>query len=216
MADLEMLLDRVDKIADTIRDHAAESERLGHLAPPVVQALHDADLFRMLVPTELGGLGLTIPEALEVIERVAELDASTGWTFAILAGSPLFARFLPPETYEKLLGGDEPGLAAGSLNPMATRAEVVDGGYRFTGRGTYLSGSAHAQWIAVAALVTRGGQPALTDGIIEIRVGLIPIDAGALARHVARDRHASDGQHRLRVHRRDGRDRRHVRAVPAS
>ena len=177
MVDLATILDRVDKIADTIREHAAESERLGHLAPPVVQALHDADLFRMLVPTELGGLGLTIPEALAVIERVAEQDASTGWTFAILGASPLFARFLPPATFASLLGGPEPGLAAGSLNPVATRADAVDGGYRFTGRGTYLSGSAHAQWIAVAAIVTRDGQPVLTDGIIEIRVGLMPIDS---------------------------------------
>ncbi len=177
MPALAEVLDRVDKIALVIRDHAAESERLGHLAPPVVQALHDADLFRVLVPVELGGLGLTIPQALEVMERVAEQDASTGWTYAILAGSPLFARFLPRATYEKLVGGDAPGLAAGSLNPVATRAEVVDGGYRFTGRGTYLSGSAHAQWIAVAAIVTRDGQPDLSSGIVEIRVGLIPIDA---------------------------------------
>src|SRR6478735_5505190 len=128
MPDLAVLLERVDKMADVIRDHAAESERLGRLAPPVVQALHDADLFRVLVPTELGGAGMTIPEAIEVIERVAEQDASTGWTYAILCGSPIFARFLPPATFATLLGGDAPGLAAGSLNPMATRAEVVDGG----------------------------------------------------------------------------------------
>lgn len=127
MADIEMVLDRVDKIADLVREHAAESERLGHLTPPVVQALHDTDLFLILVPTELGGLGLTIPEAIEVIERVAEQDASTGWAFAILGSSPLFARFLPPSTFAALYGA-EPGLAAGSLNPMATRAEVVDAG----------------------------------------------------------------------------------------
>jgi alkylation response protein AidB-like acyl-CoA dehydrogenase len=174
MSELASVLDRVDKIADVIRDNASESERLGHLAPPVVQALHDADLFRMVVPTELGGLGLTIPEAIEVIERVAEHDASTGWAFAILGASPLFARFLPPATFASLYAG-ELGLAAGSLNPVATQAEVVDGGYRFTGRGTYLSGSAHAQWIAVAGIVMKDGAPFPAGGI-EIRVGLLPID----------------------------------------
>jgi indole-3-acetate monooxygenase len=175
MPDLALVLDRVDKIADLIREHASESERLGCLAPPVVEALHDADLFRVLVPTELGGLGLTIPEAIEVIERVAEQDASTGWAFAILGSSPVFARFLPTSTFAALYG-TEPGLAAGSLNPVATRVEVVDGGYRFTGRATYLSGSAHAQWIAVSGIVFQGDAPLIVDGGIEIRVGLMPID----------------------------------------
>jgi len=175
MADLELILDRVDKIADIIRDGAPESERLGHLAPPVIQALHDADLFRMLVPTEIGGHGLTIPEAIEVIERVAEQDASTGWTFAILGSSPVFARFLPSESFEALYGA-EPALGAGSLNPMVVRAEAVDGGFRFTGRGTYLSGSAHAQRIMVAGIVSKDGAPLVVDGGIEIRVGIFPID----------------------------------------
>jgi alkylation response protein AidB-like acyl-CoA dehydrogenase len=175
MTDVEMILDRVDKIADVIREQAAESERLGHLAPPVVRALRDTDLFRVLVPTALGGSGLTIPEAIAVIERVAENDASTGWAFAILAAGPLFARSFTPEAFAAVCD-PELGLAAGSLNPVATRAEVVDGGYRFTGRATYLSGSSHANWIMAAAIVTNAGEPLIVDGGIAIRVGLIPID----------------------------------------
>ena len=59
MTDLAMVLDRVDKIADTIRDGAAESERLGHLAPDVLQALHDTDLFgAMLAGARLAGADL--------------------------------------------------------------------------------------------------------------------------------------------------------------
>jgi alkylation response protein AidB-like acyl-CoA dehydrogenase len=54
---------------------------------------------------------------------------------------------------------------------------MVDGGYRFSGRGTYLSGSAHVGSIAVGAIVTQDGQPVPgVGGIgIEIRVGLLPI-----------------------------------------
>ena len=57
-----------------------------------------------------------------------------------------------------------------------TRAERTDGGYTFTGTATYLSGSAHADWILAGALVTEGGEPVVTDAGIEIRVGVIPID----------------------------------------
>ena len=215
MTDVEMILDRVDKIADVIREQASESERLGHLAPPVVQALRDADLFRVLVPTALGGSGLTIPEAIAVIERVAENDASTGWAFAILAGGPLFARSFAPDAFAAVCD-PELGLAAGSLNPVATRAEVVDGGYLFSGRATYLSGSSHANWVMAAGIVTKAGEPLIVDGGIEIRVGLDPDRSGPIARHVARHGDARHGQQRLRIQRRDGRDRLDVRTVSAA
>ena len=173
-ANLAMVLDRVDKIADVIRDGAAESERLGHLAPAVIDALHEADLFRILIPADLGGLALTLPESIAVFERVASHDASTGWTLAILADGPLFQRQLPRETFATLC--DPLGLVAGTANPATTRAEPVEGGFLFSGRASYLSGSAHAQWVMAAALVMRDGQPAVSDAGIEIRAGLFPIE----------------------------------------
>ena len=88
------VLDRVDAIADVVRDGAAESERLGYLTPAVVDALRDAGLFHMFVQAEFDGLDLRLPESIEVIERVAAFDASTGWTLAILSGGALFTRFL--------------------------------------------------------------------------------------------------------------------------
>ncbi len=88
---LEKLIDRVDAMADVIREGAAESERLGCLAPDVVEVLHEAGLFGTLVPEELGGHGLTIPESTEIFRRVGALDASTAWTLAILADGAVFA-----------------------------------------------------------------------------------------------------------------------------
>jgi indole-3-acetate monooxygenase len=173
-ANLEMILERVDKIADVIRDGAAESERLGHLAPAVIDALHEIDIFRMMIPAEHGGMALTIPESIVVLERVASFDASTGWTAAILADGPLFARFLSPAAFAGVC--DPLGLIAGTLNPAVCRAEPVDGGYLYSGRATYLSGSAHAQWVMAAAIVMRDGQPAISDTGIEIRSGLFRIE----------------------------------------
>ena len=91
---VQAVLDRVDAIGGIIRDGAAESEKMGRLAPAVIDALHAQDLFRILVPVELGGAGLTIPESIGVFERIASNDASTGWTLSILADGVLFARFL--------------------------------------------------------------------------------------------------------------------------
>ncbi|MDQ1509981.1 MAG: indole-3-acetate monooxygenase [Actinomycetota bacterium] len=173
-AGLVEALDRVEKIADVVRDGASESERLGHLSPPIVDALHAANLFRVFVPTEHGGLGLTIPDAVRVFERISALDASTGWTLTILNSGALFARFFPEQVLATV-GRDPTGLVAGSLNPLTARAEPVDGGYLFSGRATYLSGSAHARWIMASALVMKDEAPVLADGAIQIRSGLFPI-----------------------------------------
>ena len=174
-AGLVEALDRVDKMADVVRDGAAESERLGHLAPAVVDALHEAGLFRTFVPVEYGGLGLTIPEAVRVFERVSALDASTGWTLLILCSGSLFARFCPEDTFATICR-DPRALIAGSLNPMTAQAEPVDGGFLFSGRATYLSGSAHARFIMASALVMKDEAPVLADGGIQIRSGFFPIE----------------------------------------
>jgi alkylation response protein AidB-like acyl-CoA dehydrogenase len=174
-AGLAETLDRVEKIADVVRDGAAESERLGHLAPAVVDALHETGLFRAFVPVEHGGLGLTIPEAARVFERVSALDASTGWTLLILCSGSLFARFCPEDTFATICR-DPRALIAGSLNPVTAQAEPVDGGFLFSGRATYLSGSAHARFIMASALVMKDQAPVLADGGIQIRAGFFPIE----------------------------------------
>ena len=169
----QAVLDRVDAIGDIVRDGAAESEKLGRLAPAVIDALHAQDLFRIMVPVDLGGAGLTIPESIEVFERIASHDASTAWVFAILADGVLFARFLGPRAFEAVC--QEPTVA-GTLNPMTARARPVDGGYVFSGRATYLSGSLHAKWVLSSALVMDGDAPEVIDGVPHIRTGLFPIE----------------------------------------
>jgi indole-3-acetate monooxygenase len=174
---LDEALDRVEKISATVRDGAAESERLGRLAPEVFDALQETGLFRILVPVDRGGLDLTLPEATEVIARVGALDASTGWTLGILSDGPIFARFLPSDTFAALM--DDPAtLMCGTLNPMGARAEIVDDGFLFSGRATYLSGSAHANWTMATAIVTRDGEPVIDEnGIgIAIRAGMFPTE----------------------------------------
>lgn len=175
MSGFDVAMDRVDKIADLIRDDAADAERAGSLTPRVVAALHEADLFRILLPADEGGLDLTIPESIEVYRRVAQCDASTAWNLTILAGNPRMARFVSPAV-AATINGTPDGLMAATLNPAAARAEPVDGGYRFSGKATYLSGSAHAKWMMATALVTNDGVPVMTDGFVTIRSGIFPID----------------------------------------
>ena len=49
----------------------------------------------MMLPRSLGGLETPTAAAIEVLERIAAVDGSTGWCAVIGAGSNIFAGYLP-------------------------------------------------------------------------------------------------------------------------
>jgi alkylation response protein AidB-like acyl-CoA dehydrogenase len=170
-------LERVKALEPVIRAHADQSERESRLAPAIAEALHQAGLFRILLPQSMGGGELTIPESLRVFEAVARLDASTGWNLAICADGPVFGHFVAREAFEQIFG-DSRGVLVGTLNPVNTRVVECEGGFRFTGRGTYLSGSAQATYMMVSGLLRRDDKPVVVNGAPRMRTGLMPIKHG--------------------------------------
>jgi len=50
----------------------------------------------------------------------------------------------------------------------------VEGGYRYSGRGAYVSGCTHASWIMVAGVVVEDGARKTPDGAPVIRAGVLP------------------------------------------
>ena len=166
--------DRVRQIAPLIREHSDRSERDAQLAPEIAEAFHRTGLFRLFLPADMGGGELTVPESLHVLEAAARIDGSAGWNLAICSGGPLFGNFIAEAAFRTIFG-DSRAVVAGSLNPMATRAVACDGGWRFSGKATYVSGSAQATWIMTAAFVLADGSPQLVDGAPVLRAGLFPM-----------------------------------------
>ena len=167
-------LEKVQKLAPIIHEHADRAEREAQMPREVVDAFHEAGLFRMLLPREMNGGGVTIPDSLRLIEEVACIDASAGWNLAICAGGPIFGHYLSREAFEKIYG-DPRGVSAGSLNPMTSRAIPVAGGFRFSGKASYASGSAHASYLMAAALILKDGAPQMVNGFPLLRAGFFPI-----------------------------------------
>src|SRR5581483_5638103 len=67
---------RARRLAPVIEAHADETEGRRALAPQVVEALHDARLFRMLMPRSCDGIELEPATYVQVIEEIAKSDAS--------------------------------------------------------------------------------------------------------------------------------------------
>lgn len=167
-------LDQLHELAPLVRDQADRSEQAAQLAPDIVEAFHRTGLFRCMLPGELGGGDLSVPDSLRVFEAAGRLDGSSGWNLAICADGPLFAHYLPRQSYDEIFA-DPRALIGGSLNPMQTRVVPDDGGWRFSGKATYVSGSAQINWIMVAGFELEDGSPQLVDGVPLMRAGLFPM-----------------------------------------
>ncbi len=170
-------IQRARALGPLIVEHAAESERLGQLSIKVVDAFHDAGLFRVLLPVRMGGFNLTIAQQCEVIEEVARFDGATGWNLAIGSGGPAVGSFVAREAFESIFA-DPRALCAGSFNPVGNSSVACEGGYRFTGKMTYASGSAQATWLAANGVELVNGAPQIVNGVPKFRAGIFPIKSG--------------------------------------
>ena len=178
IAEREALLAGVDAIAKTLRANAERADELRHLSEASVEALEEADIFRMMWPRELGGYEADPVTQHEVIARLAEHDASTAWCGFIGAGSSAFvAANLPKDGVEEvqasLPAGRRWARFAGSP-PPAGEAHATEGGYRISGRWGWLSGVHHSDWIFVGAAIIRDGERTMTPfGMPEARAFVV-------------------------------------------
>jgi alkylation response protein AidB-like acyl-CoA dehydrogenase len=133
---------RAHQVAGLLRTSAGRIEAARALPADVVAALHDAKLFRLLLPRSLGGDELDLKTLAQVIEVIASADASTAWCLGQGAGCAMAAASLKPEIARRLFGPADAVLAWGA--GIQGKATAVDGGYRVTGKWTFASGCAYA------------------------------------------------------------------------
>jgi alkylation response protein AidB-like acyl-CoA dehydrogenase len=70
---------RARDLAPLIAAHAPRTEQEREIAPEVLAALHEARLFRMLIPHSCGGLEVDPLTFMQAIEELAKADGSTAW-----------------------------------------------------------------------------------------------------------------------------------------
>jgi alkylation response protein AidB-like acyl-CoA dehydrogenase len=135
-------------LAPVIVAAAPRIEAGRELPADLVAALHEARLFRMLVPRSLGGEELSPVEYVQAIEEIAKADASTAWCIAQTSVCSTISSCLKPETGAEIFKNNPRGVLA--WGPLGKNAKAVagNGGFRVTGTFPFASGSRHATWLA--------------------------------------------------------------------
>ncbi|MDX2158358.1 MAG: acyl-CoA dehydrogenase family protein [Hyphomicrobiaceae bacterium] len=153
-------VERAKGLRDLLKEAAPRIEAARELPPDVLAALHEARMFRLLLPRSLGGYELDLRTHAEVLELIASADASTAWVMSQGAGCAMAAAYLTEEAAERWFGADNAALAWGA--GIQGKAVAVDGGYRVTGTWTFASGSRHATLLGGHSHVfERDGRPRL-------------------------------------------------------
>lgn len=168
----EELLASVVALGPAIRASADEAERNRRVSKSIIDAMTNAGIFRMFIPRSHGGLEQPLADSLRVFEELSRADASTGWVAVILASNAVISRQLDDATVEELFGGD--ALTSGIVAPMG-RADIVDGGYRLTGRWPFGSGCQDSPWLSGGAMAwENGNMRMLPNGMPDWRLLAFP------------------------------------------
>lgn len=178
-ADATRVLHAVEALAPQIRDAADTIESERRLPPTVVRALQEIGVFRMAVPRAYEGPELDPLTQVQVVEELSRLDGSVGWCAMIAIAASYASAFLEPAVAQRLFGHSD-AVLAGQIVPIG-RAELVNGGYRVSGRYRFASGCQHATVMMAGCTIFEHGEPRrLADGQPETRAILLPPSACAI------------------------------------
>jgi alkylation response protein AidB-like acyl-CoA dehydrogenase len=165
----------IDDLAPELAARAAEIESARRVPADIVDRLRQMGLFRTLLPRSHGGLELSVPEVLPLIDALAAADGSVGWVAMIGTASQMFYTRTPRAIFDEIFLEGADAFVVGVGTP-AGRAEPVHGGYRVSGRWPFASGCQNAQWIAAHFVVHKDGAPIISDGRPLMRAVALPAE----------------------------------------
>lgn len=152
----DQILQRIIELQPKFRERQAETKALRKLPDSSVQELQDAGFFLALQPKRWGGYECTPQEFFRMQIAIAEGCMSTAWAGGIIAVHAFQLALMDDRAQQDVWGDDIHTRVSSSYAPMG-KVEVVEGGFRFSGRWGWSSGSDHCTWVLLGGIVPGEG-----------------------------------------------------------
>jgi len=159
--DAQPLVQAAADLRPVMREYHEEIEREQRLPRALVEQMHAAGFYQMVIPRALGGLQTDPLTYLRVVELLAEGAGSVGWNLANNSIGQLVTLGLPDEGVEEIYGQRADTVIAGTAVPGGGQAVPVAGGYRVSGRWQFGSGCQESAWMLGSFQVLEDGRPRL-------------------------------------------------------
>jgi len=149
------LTQRLTELSDSVAAQRRRFDSDGRLPDALVRELAALGLFRLWLPSVVGGLELSALEFMDVVEAAAALDGTIGWLVGNGGGMSRVGAFIPPESADEVFSDPE-AFVVSSTGALG-RAVRVPGGFKVTGRWPFGSGSPHGTWFCPICAIDDDG-----------------------------------------------------------
>ncbi|MBS0224520.1 MAG: acyl-CoA dehydrogenase [Proteobacteria bacterium] len=142
----QTVISRAEALRPLVEAASNEVEDMRRLPPALLDKLHEARLFRLLLPRTCNGIETDPVTFFHVIEAIARGDASTAWCLSQAGGCAMAAAYLDLPVAQAIFGDDPRAVLAWGPGPRVKAVEC-EGGYKVTGVWAFASGGRHATWL---------------------------------------------------------------------
>ncbi len=147
-------LQAIAHLAPQVAAEADHIEQQRSLPGPLVDQLKSLGAFRALLPSAVGGLQSPFEDYIQLIQQLAQVDASTAWCINQGAVVALTTLWLQPAMLEEMW---QPDTVIANGPPFAGEIRPKGEDFHVQGHWGFSSGCQHATWMMGAARYSEGG-----------------------------------------------------------
>ena len=152
----QQMLDAIYALQPLLRDNADQARAERKVPQANIDALQEAGCFLALQPKAWGGYELDPQDFFRMQMAIAEACMSTAWASGIVAVHAFQLALMDERAQQDVWGDDIHTRVSSSYAPLG-KVEPVEGGFRFSGRWGWSSGSEHCTWVLLGGVCPDGG-----------------------------------------------------------
>ena len=163
------VIERARAMIPRLAERARAAEDALMVPRETVAEMQEAGFFKVLQPKRWGGYEMDPRVFYTVQMALAEGCMATAWIYGVIGVHNWQIPLFPEQAQIDVWGQDPTTLTASTYMPTG-KAEPVEGGYNFSGRWSWSSGSQHCEWILLGGLLPKKDG----SGVLEHCTFLLP------------------------------------------
>jgi len=167
----QALLAAARAMAPQLRARVQQCKEDGKVSDETIAEFREAGFFKVLQSEQWGGYAMDPQVFYALGLEIAQYCMSSAWVLGVIAVHNWQLAVFDDQAAQDVWADDPSVLLSSSYAPVG-KVNVVDGGFRLSGRWSFSSGSAHCKWAFLGAVVPTAEAP---FDMANYRTFLVPI-----------------------------------------
>lgn len=150
------MLQAIVDMQPRLRERAAATKANRQVPAETAQELQDIGFFLAMQPKRYGGYEFDPQHFVKMSMALAEGCMSSSWAMGIVSVHAFQLALMDDQAQKDVWGENIHTRVSSSYAPMG-KVEVVDGGFKFSGRWGWSSGSGHCTWVLLGGIIPGEG-----------------------------------------------------------